>query len=158
MGEEEAGASTTAGESAPTNAMSPQELYRVARPEGYLPDVAARIPATRKRKLVDTDSGDVTVFPEIKSGSLLGLASDMGNGQEVVLRPGNRALPRSRWVAKNPTGAFTSAAASFRYMPKEYNWFEVLWSVGILYGLFIGVPVGAAFWSLHRIGTIVGWW
>lgn len=139
MQPEEAGASTTAGGSTPTNAMSPQELALQTRAE---------------RKVVSTDDGSVTVFSEVGGGPLLSLCSDSGDGYTPV----EVHVPAPRWKAKRPTGAFDSIAASFRYTPRPYSWYEVLSTVGLLYGVFIGLPVAGAFWSVHRIGTIVGWW
>ena len=68
------------------------------------------------------------------------------------------ARATARWKAEQPTGAFDSAAVSFRFMPKAYNWYGVLGSMLVLYGGFIGVPVGAGLWALWRVGSIVGWW
>jgi hypothetical protein len=55
------------------------------------------------------------------------------------------------FTAKNPTGAFDNVLASFRFTPRPYRWREILLSVGVLYGLFVGLPVGAGIWAAVEI-------
>lgn len=72
-------------------------------------------------------------------------------GMPTVTAPGSVV---ARFKAYRPTGAFDSAAVSLRYMPKAQNWGEILGTVGLLYGLFIGLPAISALWSLS---VIFGW-
>jgi hypothetical protein len=67
----------------------------------------------------------------------------------------NERHDEPRWSAKNPTGVFDSAAASFRLMPKSTSTFEAAATVIVLYGAFIGLPALAGLWAL---GRIAGWW
>jgi hypothetical protein len=77
---------------------------------------------------------------------------------EPVTVPAPAGLETSRWKAYNPTGAFDSAAVSFRFMPRAYSWSQVGASMFVLYGTFVGIPVAGGVWAAWRIGLLVGWW
>ena len=57
----------------------------------------------------------------------------------------------ARFAATNPTGAFDNALTSFRFTPRPYRWPEILATVGVLYGVFIGIPALAGAWAAWRI-------
>lgn len=57
----------------------------------------------------------------------------------------------ARWTASNPTGAFDSSTVSFRLMPIPSRWPEIIGTLGILYGVFIGIPALAGAWAAWRI-------
>lgn len=56
-----------------------------------------------------------------------------------------------RFTATRPTGAFDNVLTSFRLSARPYRWREIFSTVGILYGLFIGLPVVAGAWAGWRI-------
>lgn len=57
----------------------------------------------------------------------------------------------ARWKATHPTGAFDNPLTSFRFSPRPYRLWEILSTVGILYGVTIGVPALAGLWAAWRI-------
>lgn len=57
----------------------------------------------------------------------------------------------ARFAARHPTGAFDNPLTSFRYSPRPYRWREILLTVGVLFGLFIGVPLAGAVWAGWKI-------
>jgi hypothetical protein len=56
-----------------------------------------------------------------------------------------------RFTASNPTGAFDSPVTSFRLMPIPTRWPEIIGTVGVLYGIFIGLPAASGAWALWKI-------
>lgn len=72
-------------------------------------------------------------------------------GMPTVTAPGSVV---GRFKAYRPTGVFDSAAVSLRYMPKAQNWGEILATVGVLYGVLVGLPALAGLWSASQI---FGW-
>jgi hypothetical protein len=62
------------------------------------------------------------------------------------------------WADGTETGAFISRAASTRFEVNPYRWYQISWSIVVLYGVFIGLPVVAGVWAVWVIGSRVGWW
>lgn len=55
------------------------------------------------------------------------------------------------FTARNPTGAFDNPLTSFRFAPKPSRWPEIFMTVGLLYGVFVGLPAAAGVWAAITI-------
>lgn len=40
---------------------------------------------------------------------------------------------------------------SFRFSPRPYRWREIILGVGVLYGVFVGLPAAGGVWAAYEI-------